>query len=99
MNELLCHAAPLSIAMLRVLAAAPWATVEMVEDAWRGDPSDLLTALHNPDRPIVIDWLLGERQFTTARTALRNVWDHDYQYCLNQWGLRGTIERLELTRQ
>jgi hypothetical protein len=81
-----------------ILARTPWATPDMVAEARCGDPGRLVSAFHNPDRPVVVDWLLESGFHSCARKALRQVWDHDYQYCLSRWGLMGTIHRLEKTR-
>jgi hypothetical protein len=95
MNELL-HAIPSrSSRAARFLALAPMATPELVEAARRGDPSDLVCAFPNSDRAAIVDWLLCEKLYAAARTALRVVWSHDYRCCLDHWGLRGTIRHLE----
>jgi hypothetical protein len=85
--------------MACILDQTPWATERMVEAARRGAPGGLVVAFRNPDRPVIVDWLLSEGRVASARLALGAVWDHDHHHCLQRWGLKGTISRLEETRR
>jgi hypothetical protein len=85
--------------MASILARTPWAKERKVDEARSGDPLGLVVAFHNPDRPVIVDWLLSEGLFSSARSALGAVWNHDHHHCIDRWGLKGTIRRLEETRR
>jgi hypothetical protein len=97
MNKTTLRRPTLTFEMASIMANTPWADNDMIELARRGDPSDLVIAVHDPDRPAIVDWLLSEHCFCSARSALRQVWSHDYQHCLSRWGTRGTVNRFEVT--
>jgi hypothetical protein len=84
--------------MASILARTPWANERKVEEARSGDPLGLVVAFHNPDRPAIVDWLLSEGLVSSARSALGAVWNHDHHHCIERWGLKGMVRRLEETR-
>lgn len=74
MNELSFPPSTLPVETTSIMAGTRWAQPELVERARRDDPSGLLCAFHNPDRPAVVDWPLVENRHAAAHAALQSAW-------------------------